>query len=103
MTRMSQVFSNLLNNAAKYSERGGRNRFDDELANDCVLVHVRDQGIGIATDQLQRIFEMFTQVIDRSNVRKVDWQLDSRWSGDWLRCIGSVEVKSDGVAKVRSL
>lgn len=61
-TRMSQVFSNLLNNAAKYSEREGRIQILVGLDDGEVEVHIRDSGIGIAADQLQRIFEMFTQV-----------------------------------------
>lgn len=61
-TRMSQVFSNLLNNAAKYSERDGQIEISVELHESEVEVQIRDAGIGIASDQLQRIFEMFTQV-----------------------------------------
>lgn len=62
MTRMSQVFSNLLNNAAKYSEQGSQIELIVRQRNDDVEVVVRDHGIGIASDQLLRIFEMFTQV-----------------------------------------
>ena len=65
MTRLVQVFLNLLNNAAKYSDRGGQIRVNVELQDREVLVTVKDTGIGIAADQLPRIFEMFTQV-DRS-------------------------------------
>lgn len=65
VTRMSQVFSNLLNNAAKYSENGGTiTIFVEQHVNE-FAVHVRDTGIGIPADQLLHIFEMFTQV-DRS-------------------------------------
>lgn len=61
-TRMSQVFSNLLNNASKYSERGTQINIIVEVQEASVLVHFRDRGIGIAPDQLHRIFEMFAQV-----------------------------------------
>ncbi len=61
-TRLSQVFSNLLNNAAKYSEPGGRIDLDVETHGDHVSVRIRDRGIGIAADQMSRIFDMFTQV-----------------------------------------
>lgn len=60
--RLCQVFTNLLNNAAKYTERGGK--IDVELTrqgSDC-LVSVRDNGMGIPADQLPGIFELFTQV-----------------------------------------
>ncbi len=64
-TRMAQVFSNLLNNAAKYTERGGRIWLSAQHDDGCVIVRVRDSGVGIPTEMLPRIFEMFTQV-DRS-------------------------------------
>jgi CheY-like chemotaxis protein len=56
---------NLLNNAAKYSDRKGSIRVAAELQGGDVVVSVRDSGIGIAPDQFARIFEMFSQV-DRS-------------------------------------
>ncbi len=65
LTRLAQVFLNLLNNAAKYSDRGGRIRLTAERQGGEVVVSVRDTGIGIAADQLPRIFDMFSQV-DRS-------------------------------------
>ena len=65
MTRLAQVFLNLLNNAAKYSARGGHIQLNVEREGSDVVVTVKDTGIGIAADQLPRIFEMFMQV-DRS-------------------------------------
>ena len=64
-TRMAQVFSNLLNNAAKYTVRGGRIWLSAQREDDRVTVRVRDSGVGIPAEMLPRIFEMFTQV-DRS-------------------------------------
>ena len=64
-TRLAQVFSNLLSNAAKFTERGGRIRLTSERQDDHVVVHVRDDGIGIASAMLPRIFDMFVQA-DRS-------------------------------------
>jgi PAS domain S-box-containing protein len=66
LTRLAQVFTNLLNNAAKYSERGGHIWLQAERQGSDVVVSVRDTGIGIAADQLPRIFDMFTQ-FDRSS------------------------------------
>jgi signal transduction histidine kinase len=63
--RVAQVFANLLNNAAKYTPRGGQIRLTAERQGSEVVVGVRDTGIGIPADMLPRIFEMFTQV-DRS-------------------------------------
>jgi len=62
MTRLAQVFLNLLNNAAKYSDRGGHIRLNVELQGSEVVVAVTDTGIGIDADQLPRIFAMFTQL-----------------------------------------
>jgi len=61
-TRLAQVFSNLLNNAAKYSGPGGRIALGAELHENVVVVRVTDTGIGIAADHLLRIFDMFAQV-----------------------------------------
>jgi PAS domain S-box-containing protein len=69
--RLAQVFSNLLNNAAKYTDSGGHIWLNAELetSNPCqttngesVVVSVRDTGIGIPADHLPRLFEMFSQV-----------------------------------------
>ncbi|WP_133499179.1 hybrid sensor histidine kinase/response regulator [Cognatilysobacter terrigena] len=59
--RMTQVFGNLLNNAAKYAEPGGHIVVSVERAGDEVRVHVRDEGIGIEPEMLPHVFELFTQ------------------------------------------
>jgi PAS domain S-box-containing protein len=63
--RLAQVFSNLLNNAAKFTERGGQIWLTAEREGSDAVVTVRDSGVGIPAPMLPRIFEMFTQV-DRS-------------------------------------
>lgn len=60
--RLSQVFANLLNNSAKYTNSGGLIRFAARQSGDQVVVEVSDNGIGIAEDMLPEIFQMFTQV-----------------------------------------
>ena len=60
--RLAQVFSNLLNNAAKYSEDGGHIALTAETQGEEVVVRVTDRGIGIPAEHLPRIFEMFAQV-----------------------------------------
>ncbi len=62
LSRLAQVFSNLLNNSAKYTDRGGRIWLTVEQEGSDVLVSVKDSGIGIAANQLPRLFEMFSQV-----------------------------------------
>jgi PAS domain S-box-containing protein len=59
--RMAQVLSNLLTNAAKYTEPGGRIRLSARRDGDAVEIAVADNGIGIAAEHLERVFEMFAQ------------------------------------------
>jgi PAS domain S-box-containing protein len=63
--RLAQVFSNILNNACKYTERGGRISLIAERQGSDAVVSVTDTGVGIPASQLDRIFEIFTQ-IDRT-------------------------------------
>jgi signal transduction histidine kinase len=68
-TRLAQVISNLLNNAAKYTERGGHIWLTAERQGNDAIVAVRDTGIGIPAGTLPRIFDMFMQgdrLLDRS-------------------------------------
>jgi signal transduction histidine kinase len=60
-TRLAQVFSNLLNNAAKYTEPGGSIHLTIDQQDDQAVVTVRDSGIGISRDMLPKLFQMFTQ------------------------------------------
>jgi PAS domain S-box-containing protein len=64
--RMAQVFSNLFNNACQYTEPGGRIWLTAEQHGHEAVLVVRDSGIGMPADQLDGIFEMFTQVEDDS-------------------------------------
>ena len=98
--RLAQVFGNLIDNAAKYSEPGGRITIDAELQGEHVLVAVRDTGIGISPDMLLKVFDMFAQV-DRSS--------DSAHGGLGIGLAlvrqlvemhgGTVEAKSDGLGR----
>jgi PAS domain S-box-containing protein len=60
--RLSQVFQNLLNNAAKYTPPGGRIELRAEHHPNLARISVHDNGVGIRRDMLARIFEMFAQV-----------------------------------------
>ena len=68
LTRLAQVFSNLLNNSAKYTEPGGHISLTAEATNDEVTVRVRDNGLGIPAEAMPRLFQMFSQV-DRNMER----------------------------------
>ncbi|HXC51463.1 MAG TPA: ATP-binding protein [Candidatus Limnocylindrales bacterium] len=60
--RLSQVLGNLIHNACKYTERGGRIELVAEPHDGELVVAIKDTGIGIPPDMLPRVFEMFTQV-----------------------------------------
>ena len=60
--RMVQVLVNLLGNAGKYTERGGRISLKVTHEGDEAVLRVRDNGVGIESDMLGRIFDLFTQV-----------------------------------------
>jgi PAS domain S-box-containing protein len=62
--RLTQVFSNLFNNACQYTEPGGRIWLTAVQQDGEVVLIVRDSGIGMPADQLDGIFEMFAQVDD---------------------------------------
>jgi len=99
-TRLAQALMNLLNNAAKYSERGSHIWLSTERQGDDVVISVKDSGIGIDADQLPRIFEMFRQV--HSSLGKSQGGL-----GIGLTLVkrlielhgGSIEARSDGPGK----
>jgi signal transduction histidine kinase/CheY-like chemotaxis protein len=113
-TRLGQIVGNLLNNACKFTERGGHIWLTVEREEEAgatlgeglsisfpqVAIRVRDTGVGIAPDQLERVFEMFTQV-DRSLERSLSGL------GIGLTLVraltemhgGTVEVHSDGIGQ----
>ena len=98
LTRLVQVFSNLLNNAAKFTERGGRIRLTMQQLGTEAVVSIQDNGIGIPTEMLPHVFEMFTQV---------DGNLERSKGGLGIglsivkRLVemhgGSIEARSDGL------
>ena len=60
--RLAQIFSNLLSNAAKYTDAGGEIRIRVEREGECAIVRIIDTGIGIAQEDLSRVFDLFSQV-----------------------------------------
>ncbi len=61
LTRLAQALGNLLNNAAKYTEEGGRIGLTADRAEDHVVLRVRDSGVGIPPETLPYVFDLFTQ------------------------------------------
>lgn len=64
--RLAQIVSNLLGNAVKYTDEGGRIWITGQLQDGWVVLSVRDDGIGIAPEMLDRVFGLFTQVDRRA-------------------------------------
>jgi signal transduction histidine kinase/ActR/RegA family two-component response regulator len=62
VVRLTQVAANLLNNAAKYTEPGGRIEIAVRQKHDLAILSVRDNGIGVPPESLEQIFELFTQM-----------------------------------------
>jgi signal transduction histidine kinase/ActR/RegA family two-component response regulator len=60
-TRLDQILANLLTNAVKYTPAGGRVNVFIEQQGDEAVIRVRDTGVGIAPDQLERVFDLFAQ------------------------------------------
>ncbi len=60
-TRVAQVISNLLNNAAKYTDNGGHIELSVREQSDTAVVYVRDNGVGLAPESIGSIFELFTR------------------------------------------
>jgi PAS domain S-box-containing protein len=100
VTRLAQVFSNLLSNASKFSDPGSRITLHASRQGDQVVVRVKDDGIGIPPEMQPRIFDIFVQV-DRSLERS------QGGLGIGLTLVkrllelhgGAIEVKSDGRGK----
>jgi two-component system sensor histidine kinase SenX3 len=88
--------ANLLDNALKYSERGSTVRVQVRAASGVVEVEVRDEGIGIAAKELDRIFERFYRV-DRARDRRTGG------SGLGLAIVRHVATNHGGEVQVRSV
>ncbi len=98
--RLAQVLSNLLNNAAKYTEKGGRIQLTVQRQAQKAVIAVRDSGIGIAAENLPQLFEAFSQIVPTS-------ERSQGGLGVGLSLVkglvelhgGNVEAQSDGIGK----
>jgi PAS domain S-box-containing protein len=95
--RLAQVFANVLNNAAKYTDKGGQIAVSARREGSHATVSIRDTGIGIPREMLSRVFDMFAQV-DHTQRRS---QGGLGIGLNLVRTLvtmhgGSVEARSDG-------
>jgi two-component system phosphate regulon sensor histidine kinase PhoR len=90
-----QALINLLDNAIKYSPEGSSIQAEAREANDCLILEVKDQGIGIPAEHLGRIFERFYRV-DRSRSR------EAGGTGLGLSIVRHIALLHNGSAEVES-
>ena len=69
-TRLTQVVTNILSNAAKYTPNGGKISLALRTQNEFAVIEVVDNGIGIAPESLGKVFGLFTQLNDRDTTGK---------------------------------
>jgi signal transduction histidine kinase len=95
--RMTQAFANLLNNAVKYTDRGGRITIHTSVDRAQAIVSVNDTGIGIAPAVLPRIFDMFTRSVDSTHRVREGLGIGLTLAKRLIELHGgTIEARSDG-------
>lgn len=98
--RLAQVFSNLLNNAAKYTRPGGNIDLIVEARPAHMVVRVRDNGAGIPPDMLGKVFSLFTQVTHPAERAQGGLGIGLSLVEGLVRLHGgTVEARSEGLGK----
>jgi len=98
--RLAQVFANLLNNAAKYSDNGGHIELHAAVRGPALTVSVRDSGIGIPADMVSQVFEPFRQIDDSRNRRQGGLGIGLTLVRSLVELHGgTVSVRSEGVGR----
>lgn len=98
--RLAQVFSNLLNNAAKYTDPGGHIKLKSEWEESQVIVTIQDNGIGISGEMLTRVFELFVQADHSFERAQGGLGIGLTLSRNLIVAHGgSIQVKSEGLGK----
>jgi len=98
--RIQQILENLILNAVKYTEPGGKIEVSGENHLSEVVIRVRDNGIGIAPDKLTQVWELFVQVDDSSERTRKGLGIGLALVKDLVkRHGGAVEAHSEGLGK----
>ncbi len=98
--RLQQILENVILNASKYTETGGRIEISAEGSLSEVVIRVRDNGIGIAPDKLQQVWDLFVQVDESPDRIRKGLGIGLALVKDLVRRHGgSVEAASDGLGK----
>jgi signal transduction histidine kinase/CheY-like chemotaxis protein len=99
-TRLSQVFQNLLNNAAKYTPPGGRITLVASREGRQAFVCVRDSGVGIAKEVQERIFDMFTRLDPSESIKVSGLGIGLALAKQLVELhLGRIEVHSEGAGQ----
>jgi len=98
--RIGQVLANLFNNASKFTPRGGRVWLDAQADGSDLVIRVRDNGIGIAADQLERIFEKFAQLPRHEGMTDAGLGIGLHLARELVTMHGgSIVARSEGLGK----
>jgi PAS domain S-box-containing protein len=99
-TRLAQILGNLLGNAAKFTERGGRVSIELSESDDIAVLQVQDDGIGIVPDVLPLIFEPFAQAAQGLDRRRSGLGLGLAVAKGLIELHhGSIEAASEGLGR----
>jgi len=100
LTRLAQAFANLLNNAVKYTDRGGRIALDASVESVEAVVRLTDTGIGIDPAFLPSIFDMFVQIEPTGNRARSGLGIGLALARRLVELHdGTLEARSDGIGK----
>ena len=99
-TRIDQILVNLISNAAKYTRAGGTIAIGLAREGDVAVIRIRDNGIGIAPENLRRVFDLFTQVEQSLERSQGGLGLGLKLVKELVELHGGeVEARSEGLGK----